>query len=52
MFREIRRVERLTEEDIKRRREEEERNRRYLQIKPETDMTLEEAKDFVMGLFM
>jgi len=53
MFREIRTQERITEQD--RRREEEERRRLeehgYLSIKPETEMTVEECRDFIESIF-
>lgn len=51
MFREIRRAERITEEDKKRLEEEDRKNREYLKIKPETDMTFEECKTFLNSLF-
>ena len=44
MFREIRTAERITEED-------ERKNRGYLKIKPETDMTVEECTTFWNSLF-
>lgn len=47
MFREIRTSETIREEDERRRRE----NLGYLNIKPETDITIEEARDFWDGVF-
>lgn len=44
MFREIRTAERITEED-------ERKNRGYLKIKPETDITVEECTAFWNSLF-
>ena len=44
MFREIRTAERITEED-------ERKNREYLKIKPETDITVDECIAFVKSLF-
>ena len=44
MFREIRTAERITEEDDR-------KNRGYLKIKPETDITDEECKTFWNSLF-
>ena len=49
-FREIRTSERITDQD--RRREEEFRKQRgFMQIKPESDITYEEAKAYVENLF-
>lgn len=45
MFREIRTTEKITDLDEKKKSE------GYLKIKPETDITYEEAKAFVEGLF-
>lgn len=42
MFREIRNVERITEEDERKRREQ----LNYLKIKPETEMSMAELKSF------
>ena len=47
MFREIRTTERITEEDEKKNRE----NRKYLKIKPETDITVDECTAFWNSLF-
>ena len=44
MFREIRTAEHITEED-------ERKNRGYLKIKPETDITVEECTAFWNSLF-
>ena len=44
MFREIRTAERITEED-------ERKNREYLKIRPETDITVEECTTFWNYLF-
>ena len=44
MFREIRTAERITEEDDR-------KNRGYLKIKPETDITDDECKAFWNSLF-
>ena len=44
MFREIRTAERIIEED-------ERKNREYLKIRPETDITADECKAFVKSLF-
>ena len=54
MFREIRRSERITEQDRKRREEEERRRLEttgYLSIKPETEMTIEECQAFIESVF-
>lgn len=51
MFREIRKSERITERDARRLEEEDRKNREYLKIKPETDMTLEESSAFLYSLF-
>ena len=51
MFREIRKQERITDRDARRLEEEYRKNRGYLNIKPETDMTLEESKTFLYSLF-
>ena len=51
MFREIRRSERITEEDRKRLEEEDRRNREFLKIKPETDMTIEDCNTFWNTIF-
>lgn len=51
MFREIRKAERITEEDKKRLEEEGRKNREYLKIRPETDTTFEECKTFWNSLF-
>lgn len=47
MFREIRTREKITDLDSKK-----EGSKGYQNIKPETDITYEEAKKFVEGLFM
>lgn len=52
MFREIRKSERITEEDRRRLEEEERKNRKYLEIHPETDITTEECKTFWNALFL
>lgn len=51
MFREIRKVEYITEEEKKRLEEEDRKNRKYLKIKPENNMTAENAKTFWSTLF-
>ena len=51
MFREIRRSERITEEDRKRLVLEDRRNREFLKIKPETDMTIEDCNTFWNTIF-
>ena len=51
MFREIRKSERITEKDARILYEEDRKNREYLKIKPETDMTFEESKAFLYSLF-
>lgn len=51
MFREIRRSEYITEEDRKRLEEEDRRNREFLKIKPESDITTDECVAFVNSLF-
>ena len=51
MFREIRKQERITERDARKLEEEDRKNREYLKIKPETDMTLEECEAFLYSLF-
>lgn len=45
-FREIRTAERIVE-----RRKDKEKSKKYLEIKPETNITYEEAKAFVESLF-
>lgn len=51
MFREIKRSEYITEDDRKRLEEEDRRNREFLKIKPETDMTVEDCNTFWNSLF-
>lgn len=51
MFIEIRKSERITDRDARRLEEEYRKNREYLKIKPETDITLEESKAFLYSLF-
>lgn len=48
MFREIRTSERITEQDERERRERE----NFRKIKPETNITVKEAIDFVNQMFM
>ena len=51
MFREVREIECITEEEKKKLEEEDRKNRKYLEIKPETNMTIENAKTFWNTLF-
>ena len=51
MFREVREIEYITEEEKKKLEEEDRKNRKYLEIKPETNMTVENAKTFWNTLF-
>lgn len=51
MFREVREIEYITEEEKKKLEEEDRKNRKYLEIKPETNMTIENAKTFWNTLF-